>query len=198
MAKGDGREDVKRRKAAMSPEELAEFRVKQNEATRAYRARRTPEQVKSDIARAQEVNQRMRASLTPEEKTALNRRYSDNRRAKEAANAELREARLIVGRRLYAAARMTALVRYSSENPSCACCGERELIFLVIDHINGGGSKHRKSINASNVYTWLKARGYPDGFRVLCANCNFAVRMGPCPHEKEKILMFRPSTGGCS
>lgn len=198
MAKGDGRPDVKRRKAAMSPEELAEFRARQREATRAYRARRTPEQVKADIARVQEATQRRRANMTPEERTALNRRYSDNRRAKEAANAELREARLVVNRRLYAAARMTALVRYSSEIPSCACCGERELTFLVLDHINGGGSKHRKSINASNVYTWLKARGYPDGFRVLCANCNFAVRLGPCPHEQEKILMFRSSSGGCS
>ena len=67
----------------------------------------------------------------------------------------------------------------------CACCGEKELIFLVIDHINGGGTKHKKSISriGGNFYTWLRLNNFPEGFQVLCQNCNWAKRMGECPHK---------------
>lgn len=67
----------------------------------------------------------------------------------------------------------------------CACCGEDRASFLVIDHIDGGGLKHRKKIGigGSNFYNWLKTNSYPSGFRVLCANCNHALGMyGICPH----------------
>jgi hypothetical protein len=33
------------------------------------------------------------------------------------------------------------------------------------------------------AYRWLKDRGYPGGFRVLCHNCNFATTRGVCPHQ---------------
>jgi hypothetical protein len=73
----------------------------------------------------------------------------------------------------------------------CACCGTAELKFLTIDHINGGGNQHRKELVATgmgnNFYPWLKDRGYPPGYRVLCFNCNWAVghynRI--CPHQEE-------------
>ncbi len=35
----------------------------------------------------------------------------------------------------------------------CACCEEEEQIFLTIDHINGGGTKHRKKIK-EKIYNW--------------------------------------------
>lgn len=64
----------------------------------------------------------------------------------------------------------------------CACCGETEIAFLTLDHINGGGVKHRESV--SSVYRDLRNQGWPkDGYRILCMNCNFATRRGaPCPH----------------
>lgn len=67
----------------------------------------------------------------------------------------------------------------------CACCGETASQFLTIDHINGGGSKHRKSLSR-NFYMWLRANDFPkDGFRILCMNCNFAEgRKGGCPHKR--------------
>lgn len=54
----------------------------------------------------------------------------------------------------------------------CMKCGEGHWEFLQIDHINGGGNEHRRSILKS-FYVWLKQNDYPKGFQVLCANCNW-------------------------
>lgn len=68
----------------------------------------------------------------------------------------------------------------------CGCCGESILAFLAIDHMNGGGTQHRKSekISGSRFYSWLKKNNFPDGFQVLCHNCNWAKYvLGECPHK---------------
>jgi hypothetical protein len=57
----------------------------------------------------------------------------------------------------------------------CLCCGISNIDFLSIDHINGGGNKHRKEIGVSagnTFYRWLIRNNFPDGFRTLCYNCN--------------------------
>jgi hypothetical protein len=55
---------------------------------------------------------------------------------------------------------------------------------LAIDHIKGGGSKHRKEVR--HLYSWLRREGFPSGFRILCHNCNLARGVyGYCPHERE-------------
>ncbi|MBA7683673.1 hypothetical protein ES703_92053 [subsurface metagenome] len=36
------------------------------------------------------------------------------------------------------------VAHYSNNTNRCACCGESEVRFLTIDHINGNGSEHRK------------------------------------------------------
>lgn len=65
----------------------------------------------------------------------------------------------------------------------CTCCGESTPEFLVIDHINNDGAAHRKEIGARNIYIWLRREGYPEGFQVLCHNCNIAKEFyGACPH----------------
>lgn len=66
----------------------------------------------------------------------------------------------------------------------CECCGEMEMVFLTIDHINGGGRQHRKE-TGSFLYQWLRRNGYPEGFQVLCFNCNFAKANGGCPHHAQ-------------
>ncbi len=67
----------------------------------------------------------------------------------------------------------------------CKCCGERRPEFLTIDHVDGGGSAHRKQVGC--VYRWLKRQGFPSGFQVLCYNCNCAKGFfGRCPHEAER------------
>lgn len=55
----------------------------------------------------------------------------------------------------------------------CAVCGITDSTFLTIDHIDGGGSKHRNEIGKGKSYAWLRNSGFPPGFQVLCWNHNF-------------------------
>jgi hypothetical protein len=85
--------------------------------------------------------------------------------------------------------RWEALMHYSDGRLVCACCGESEYDFLSIDHIQGGGTKQRKEQRAigQELYYWLKKNEYPEGFQVLCYNCNCAKGFyGMCPHERER------------
>jgi len=72
----------------------------------------------------------------------------------------------------------------------CQCCGEHHVEFLSIDHIAGGGRAHRREVfgvenEGGNLYAWLKRQGYPEGYRVLCMNCNCAYgHHGYCPHSR--------------
>jgi hypothetical protein len=71
----------------------------------------------------------------------------------------------------------------------CRCCGEAEPRFLTIDHVEGGGHKHRRQIGGPHlVYEWLARHKYPDGFQILCWNCNCgrAMNGGICPHEEKR------------
>src|SRR5579863_513503 len=71
--------------------------------------------------------------------------------------------------------RYETLVHYSSDPPSCSCCGEPYFEFLTIDHINGGGRQHRMLLGYVKLDVWLRANNYPPGYRVLCMNCNHAI-----------------------
>jgi hypothetical protein len=75
----------------------------------------------------------------------------------------------------------------------CTCCGETELCFLTIDHIEARGRQHRDKVlgkrkPSSAFYQWLKTSNWPGGYQVLCYNCNCAKRTsGSCPGKHERI-----------
>ncbi len=57
----------------------------------------------------------------------------------------------------------------------CAICGKSDFNTMSIDHIDGGGSAHRKELGSKGgygFYLWLKRNNYPTGYRVLCMDCN--------------------------
>ena len=103
----------------------------------------------------------------------------------------------------YYRARLEALQHYSGLLvPECRCCEENTFEFLTIDHVNNDGAAHRREIGMTQgdpnqmekegrkssmggngfVY-WLKKNGWPEGFQVLCWNCNGVKREGrECPH----------------
>lgn len=85
----------------------------------------------------------------------------------------------------YAKLRLEVLTHYSGGKPKCACCGEEEIKFLTIDHINGGGRKDREENGKGTMmYRRLRKTGYPKGYQVLCYNCNCAKgAYGKCPHK---------------
>lgn len=69
----------------------------------------------------------------------------------------------------------------------CNCCGESTFEFLQIDHVFGGGTKHRKELGGSgglNLYKWIVNSGFPPDFQLLCSNCNWSKGVyGYCPHS---------------
>ncbi|UOF80565.1 icea protein [Caudoviricetes sp.] len=75
----------------------------------------------------------------------------------------------------------------------CACCGEQQVLFLSVDHINNDGNSHvtstGKRINGVYLYSQIVSQGYPDTYQILCMNCNWGKRMnkGVCPHLNNVI-----------
>lgn len=87
-------------------------------------------------------------------------------------------------KRYYHELRQTILNHYGC---ICVCCGETSGAFLVVDHIEGGGNAHRRSIGGNSAFTfykWIVKNSFPENLQILCHNCNFAKHMGGCPHGK--------------
>lgn len=95
---------------------------------------------------------------------------------------EEKEQNNLRGRKLSKQRRITVLSHYGG---CCTCCGENRYEFLGIDHINGNGKIHRQEVGGgSKIYKWLVAHDFPEGFRVLCHNCNMSYGFyGYCPHQ---------------
>lgn len=84
--------------------------------------------------------------------------------------------------------RLQALILYSGNPPHCRCCGETEYDFLTIEHINGGGRKHRQGKSSQTFHLEIIKENNPDKYEVLCMNCNHAKGIhGICPHQKKNI-----------
>ena len=82
---------------------------------------------------------------------------------------------------------------FAAYGSDCACCGENRVEFLTLDHVNRDGAQHRRTLNKGRlrgantrqVLFDLKRRGWPEGFRIMCMNCNWATRYGAgCPHAE--------------
>jgi len=62
----------------------------------------------------------------------------------------------------------------------CHRCDFSDLRALTIDHVEGHGAAHRRTLGRSAqtaFYTWLRSQGYPSGYQVLCMNCQFIKRV---------------------
>ena len=72
----------------------------------------------------------------------------------------------------------------------CNCCGEKEVYFLSIDHVNNDGNGHRHPsggrVLGAALYTHIIHNDYPDSFQILCMNCNYGKHKnnGVCPHKE--------------
>jgi hypothetical protein len=82
--------------------------------------------------------------------------------------------------------RLDVIRHYSNGTMTCSCCNDGTVDFLCIDHIAGGGNAHRRVLKrkSGRFFLWLIQEKYPEGFRVLCHNCNHAFsKLGRCPHQ---------------
>jgi len=82
--------------------------------------------------------------------------------------------------------RLQIINHYSKGTMKCACCGENNINFLTIDHINNDGNIQRKSLKTPELTHWIIKNNFPEGFQILCYNCNLgkAHHGGICPHKK--------------
>lgn len=98
---------------------------------------------------------------------------------------EIKKQRSSAARERNQRLRMAVLLHYSGGSLQCACCSEDNIRFLTVDHSNGGGNKHRKEIGRGNIYYWIIKNNFPDGFGILCFNCNMGRSQndGVCPHK---------------
>lgn len=96
-----------------------------------------------------------------------------------------REINLEKAKKLRQARRKLVIEKYGG---LCACCGEKRIEFLAIDHINGGGYREITSLGSQKYfYRLFKRKPDKEKYRVLCHNCNSARGFsGYCPHEREK------------
>lgn len=80
---------------------------------------------------------------------------------------------------------------YGSE---CKCCGESIELLLTIDHIDGGGNKHRKLTTGGqggvSFYRWLIKNNFPSGYQRMCFSCNNGKSLngGICPHQTKMVV----------
>ncbi len=125
------------------------------------------------------INEKRREyAKTPE---VIERLRLENKRWRE-NNRELANERSRIAKKKYEV-RCKKLV-FEHYGEKCDCCGEGEQIFLTIDHINGGGTRHRKKIG-NKICVWLFKNNFPKGFQTLCFNCNWGkhINGGVCPHK---------------
>jgi len=81
--------------------------------------------------------------------------------------------------------RLKILYWYSNGLMKCDCCGTDDIRVLTIDHINGGGKQHVIKDKIKNLHEYLYQYGYPEGYRILCWNCNKSHgQYGYCPHKR--------------
>lgn len=92
--------------------------------------------------------------------------------------------------------RISCLVAYSGPVPHCQCecgCHVNNVVWLTIDHINGGGTKERKTLKrgGTGFFRWLRQHNFPAGYRVLCYNCN----CGCARQKSNNIIHFENDNG---
>ncbi len=61
----------------------------------------------------------------------------------------------------------------------CVGCGITDPDLLTVDHIENDGASHRKmdKLAKNNMYRWLVKNNYPEGFQILCWNCNMGKQI---------------------
>ena len=100
-------------------------------------------------------------------------------------------------RRSRLAAKANAFDAYGGRK--CCWCGEDDTRVLTIDHIDNNGSKHIDNkghrMTGNRMSNWLKKNNYPDGFQVLCMNCNTAKAQNngtlPGSRKNKRCLVSR-------
>ena len=77
---------------------------------------------------------------------------------------------------------------YDHYGAMCKCCGEKNIMFLTVDHVNNDGnlSKTKKGYRRCGIYLYdlIINEAFPESYQLLCYNCNCGKHRnnGICPH----------------
>lgn len=138
------------------------------------------EYLKSHKEEHKEKN-RIYNAANPDKVKAWNKKYEISPKGKETKRLQLERN---------ASRRAECVYWYSNGLMRCECCGEKTYAFLTIDHIDGGGCKHRKKLKTAHIFRWILKNNFPTGFRVLCHNCNSSFGYyGYCPHQFKNVVV---------
>lgn len=101
---------------------------------------------------------------------------------------ETREKRCIYDKQIIMSNKIIVQHVYTNGFMKCSLCGyDSDIDALTIDHINNNGKEHRKQLNvyaSKDLYRWLIKNNFPDGFQILCMNCNMLKQINEGIHNK--------------
>jgi len=106
--------------------------------------------------------------------------FGNANRPKDKLMAACKDCNRQYGRELHWVHRQQILFFYSKGTMKCSLCGyDKDIGALDIDHINGGGNKHRNELTGHGTAfaRWLIDNEFPGGYRILCCNCNRLERL---------------------
>ena len=101
--------------------------------------------------------------------------------------------RRLAKRREAKESKMQVIAHYSNGTMSCGNpYGEHNLPYLktlalTVDHIGGGGSRHRRKLRYWSIYKWLVVEGFPSGYQILCMNCQMIKKTVENEYHSELI-----------
>ena len=184
-------EKIKKKEYRSKPENMEKEREKQREyrAKNAERIRKREREYRSrpEVNKKRKEQKRQAYSrIKPEIKEKIlerNRSYSKEYYSQP----EIKQKR----NKVITNVKLEVFTHYSkvvsdSDIPICACCGYSDLRFLALDHIES--RKHlppnEAKLNGILLWKYVKHKGLPKGFQVLCYNCNIAKGdRRYCPHQ---------------
>jgi len=112
------------------------------------------------------------------DKLAIQKRYEKTEKGKECKRRYFKSKKGHLARSRYyqkLKSKVFVLLGGKCSNPNClvpnGCSDPR---CLQIDHVHGGGNKERKG--RGNEVLYLKILLNPEGYQLLCANCNWIKR----------------------
>ena len=162
--------------------------------------RRNPEKVKAAQARyrashKEELRKRYILSNKTDAARANQRRYRLSHKPKMAERMRryrLEHPEYEATRKSKQQARTQALKTavYAGYGNQCACCGERTIAFLTVDHVNNDGARERRSgVSLDLIYRRIIESRFPDNYQLLCRNCNWGkhINKGVCPHVSARL-----------
>ena len=88
------------------------------------------------------------------------------------------EGKLLRNRQYEMKNKLICLSIYSDNELKCKKCGCDNIDVLEIDHINNNGNIERRNGLNSKIWKSLQKNNYPEGYQVLCRNCNWLKRLG--------------------